>query len=179
MANVGLLILRLVVGGLVAGHGAQKLFGLFGGHGVPVTAGFMESLGLRPGRPWALAAGWSEFGGGVLTALGLLNPLGPLGVTGAMVMAWIKAHRGTPIWGTEGGPEQPLTNLAAVTAVALAGPGALSLDRMFGIKLPRWILIPGLIGVAATAAYGFKPAEDDAAPSQAADAAAEEAGAEL
>lgn len=174
--SLGLLVLRLVVGGLIAGHGAQKLFGKFGGHGVQGTAGFMEMLGLRPGRPWALLAGWSEFGGGVLTALGLLNPLGPLAVTGAMVMAWIKAHRGKPIWNTEGGAEQPLTNLAAVTALALAGPGALSLDRLFGIKLPRWFLIPGLIGVAAATAYGLQPPADGAAPSQAADAAAEEAG---
>jgi uncharacterized membrane protein YphA (DoxX/SURF4 family) len=70
-------IVRLAQGSLMAGHGAQKLFGSFGGPGLEGTSGFMEMLGMRPGRPWAYLAGLSEFGGGVLTALGLLNPLGP------------------------------------------------------------------------------------------------------
>ena len=76
-------IVRLAQGSLMAGHGAQKLFGTFGGPGLENTSGFMEMLGLRPGRPWAFMAGLSEFGGGALTALGLLNPLGPLGVIAA------------------------------------------------------------------------------------------------
>src|SRR5215204_3513375 len=80
-------IVRLAQGSLMAGHGAQKLFGSFGGPGLEGTSGFMEMIGMRPGRPWADLAGLSEFGGGVLTALGLLNPLGPLGVIGAMSMA--------------------------------------------------------------------------------------------
>src|SRR3712207_9565233 len=65
------LVVRLGQGALLAGHGAQKLFGSFGGHGLEGTSGFMEMLGLRPGRPWALLAGLSEFGGGVPTAVGL------------------------------------------------------------------------------------------------------------
>jgi putative oxidoreductase len=63
----------------MAGHGAQKLFGSFGGPGMEGTTGFMEMLGLQPGRPWAVLADISEFGGGVLTLLGFLNPLGPSG----------------------------------------------------------------------------------------------------
>src|ERR687885_1873142 len=102
-------LVRLVQGSLMAGHGAQKLFGSFGGPGLEGTSGFMEMLGLRPGRPWAYLAGLSEFGGGVLTALGLLNPLGPLGVIGSMAMASVKAHGGKPIWVTEGGAELPVT----------------------------------------------------------------------
>src|ERR687889_474144 len=73
MTSIALLILRVTVGGLLAGHGAQKLFGSFGGHGVEGTAGWLESMNLKPGRQWALMAGLSEFGGGVLTALGALN----------------------------------------------------------------------------------------------------------
>src|SRR5918999_6292024 len=106
-------IVRLVQGSLMAGHGAQKLFGSFGGHGVEGTSGFMEMLGLRPGRPWAVLAGLSEFGGGVLTVLGLLNPLGPIGIIASMVMAAVKAPGGKPIWVTEGGAELPVTNIAA------------------------------------------------------------------
>jgi putative oxidoreductase len=96
MGNVAALILRVVLGNLLAGHGAQEPFGSVNGPGLKGTSGFMEMLGLRPGRPWAVLAGLSEFGGGVLTVLGLLNPLGPIGVIASMSMATAKAHRGSP-----------------------------------------------------------------------------------
>jgi putative oxidoreductase len=121
--------MRLVLGTLLAGHGAQKLFGSFNGPGIEGTSGFMEMLGLTPGKPWAFMAGLSEFGGGVLTAIGFLNPLGPLGIIGAMAMATTKAHSGKPIWVTEGGAELPVTNIAAATALMLNGPDEWSLDR--------------------------------------------------
>ena len=116
------MIVRVVQGSLMAGHGAQKLFGSFGGPGLEGTSGFMEMLGMRPGRPWAYMAGLSEFGGGVLTALGLLNPLGPLGVIGSMAMATRKAHWDKPIWVTEGGAELPVLNMALSTALMIRGP---------------------------------------------------------
>src|SRR6266436_7005776 len=97
MSDIGLLILRLTVGGLLTGHGSQKLFGWFSGPGLKGTAGWLESLGLKPGTPWATVAAASEFGGGVLTTLGLLHPLGPLGTMGTMIMATAKAHWGKPI----------------------------------------------------------------------------------
>ena len=100
MTDLARLLVRLVVGGLVAGHGAQKLFGWFGGPGPEGTAGMMEQLELRPPRQWALLAGISEFAGGILTALGALNPLGPLGIIGSMTMATnprIPTHRGSRI----------------------------------------------------------------------------------
>src|SRR3712207_7527746 len=112
-------IVRLAQGSLMAGHGAQKLFGSFGGPGLENTSQFMEMLGLKPGRPWATLAGLSEFGGGVLTALGLLNPVGPLGVIGSMAMATTKDHWGRPIWATEGGAEPPVLNLAVSTALMI------------------------------------------------------------
>jgi putative oxidoreductase len=105
----------------------------------------MEMLGLRPGRPWALLAGLSEFGGSVLTALGLLNPLGPIGVIASMSMAAAKAHWGKPIWVTEGGAELPVTKTLISTALLLSGPGKYSLDRALGIRLPAWVGPLGLV----------------------------------
>jgi putative oxidoreductase len=156
MGNLAALLLRVVLGGLMTGHGAQKLFGWWGGYGLDGTSAWLESMGLRPGRPWAVLAGGSEFAGGVLSLLGLLNPLGPLGVIGAMVMATRKAHWGKPIWVTEGGPELPATNMSIATAIMLAGPGKYSLDRALGIRLPRWIAFLGLVAIAITVAFAAK-----------------------
>ena len=154
MGNIAALLLRLVVGGLLAGHGAQKLFGSFSGPGIDGTSGFMEMLGLKPGRPWAVMAGLSEFGGGVLTILGFFSPLGPLGVISSMAMATTTAHKGKPVWVTEGGAELPLTNIAAATALILNGPGKWSLDRALGLSLPRWLAPLGLVAVILTVLYG-------------------------
>jgi putative oxidoreductase len=123
-------------------------------------------LSLKPGRPWAVLAGLSEFGGGVLTVLGLLNPLGPLGVIGSMAMATVTAHRDKPIWVTEGGAELPVTNIAAATAVILNDPGRYSLDRAFGTRLPGWITPLGLIVIILSIMYARSaesPPEQDEA----------------
>src|SRR5918992_2211082 len=164
MSDLGALLLRAVQGALLAGHGAQKLFGSFNGPGVEGTSGFMEMLGLRPGRPWAVLAGLSEFGGGVLTVLGLLNPLGPLAVIGAMSMATRKAHWGKPIWVTEGGAELPLLNIAVATALMIREPDRFSLDRILGIRLPGWVGPLGLVGIILTILYA--ELEADEAPEQ-------------
>jgi putative oxidoreductase len=95
MGNLATLALRLVLGGLLAGHGAQKMFGWFNGPGLRGTRGFMEMLGLKPGRPWAVLAELSEFGG-VLTTLELLHPVKPIGVIDPMATA--TAHSDKPIW---------------------------------------------------------------------------------
>jgi putative oxidoreductase len=146
-------IVRLAQGSLMTGHGAQKLFGSFGGPGLEGTSGFMEMLGMRPGRPWAYLAGFSEFGGGVLTVLGLLNPLGPLGVIASMSMATRKAHWGKPIWVTEGGAELPLLNIAVSTALMIREPDRYSLDRILGIRLPAWVGPLGLVGIILTVLF--------------------------
>lgn len=161
MRDLALLTLRVVTGGLLAGHGAQKLFGSFRGPGIEGTAGMMESMGMKPGKPWAGLAGLSELGGGALTALGFLNPLGPLGIIGAMTIAAGKVHGVSPIWAQEGGGELPVTNSAVAAAIALSGPGRYSLDRAFGIKVPRWIVVFAFIfGV--LAASSSLSAEPDA-----------------
>jgi putative oxidoreductase len=157
MKDLGLLILRLTFGGLLAGHGGQKLFGWFAGPGFKGTTGWLESMGIRPGQPWAALAGGSEFGGGVLTALGFLNPIGPLATMGAMGMATAKVHAGKPIWVTSGGAELPVLNMAVAIALSLLQPGKYSLDNALHLSLPRrLILIPGLILTAGAIAYGMK-----------------------
>ena len=162
MLDIGLLILRLTVGLLLAGHGAQKLFGWFGGSGFTATVGWMGKMGLRPARFWALMASLSEFGGGLLLALGFLNPLGSLGICAAMLMAIVKVHWSHGIWATKGGIEFPLTNLVAALAIALVGPGIYSADAMLGLALPEPAALAGgltlvVLGVAAALLSATRP----------------------
>ncbi|RIH87985.1 DoxX family protein [Calidithermus roseus] len=149
MTDLALLILRLVTGSLLAAHGAQKLFGWFGGHGLAGTAGWLESLGFRPGRLWALLAGGCEFLGGLFLALGLFSPVGSLLIAAAMLTAIAKAHW-PRLWVTQGGFELPLTNLAVAAAVGIAGPGAYALDALWSSalspELAQWGLLLVLVG---------------------------------
>src|SRR5919109_3686243 len=93
--SAGLFVIRLVLGLAMAAHGAQKLFGWFGGHGLAGTGGFLEQqLGFRPGRLFALAAGLGEFGGGLLLALGFLGPVGPAIMIAVMIVAMRTVHVG-------------------------------------------------------------------------------------
>lgn len=143
--DLALLILRLVVGLFLAAHGAQKLFGWFGGYGLKGTTGWIASLGLKPAGLWALVAGLGEFGGGLLLALGLLTPLGAVAATATMVMAIVLAHW-PKVFVTEGGIEYPFVVAVTAIAVALAGPGAYSLDAVLGLMLPvPLILIAALL----------------------------------
>jgi putative oxidoreductase len=162
--DLGHLVIRMTTGALLAGHGAQKLFGWFGGRGFQSTKGWMESMGLKPGDLWAGLAGLSEFGGGLLTPLGLLHPLGPVLSSGSMLMAQTKVHGGKPVWVTSGGGELPVTNLAAALALVLAGPGSFSLERVLGIRLPRWLALPGYAAVIAGVVAGMRVSAPPAAP---------------
>src|SRR3954447_11920282 len=128
MINLGLLIIRLVVGILFIGHGAQKLFGWFGGFGLKGTGGWFESIGMKPGITMALFAGLSELAGGILFSLGLLTPLAAILIAGTMVMAIIKVHGSNGLWATSNGYEYNLTLLAVTIGVALIGPGQYAID---------------------------------------------------
>jgi putative oxidoreductase len=134
---LGLLVLRLAIGLIVAGHGAQKLFGWWGGPGMAGWAGVMGKMRVRPAVAWAWISALSEFGGGLLFALGFLSPLGSMAIAGAMLVAMIAVHLPRGFWNTKGGYEFNLSILAAVVAVAIAGPGAYSLDGLFGIRPPE------------------------------------------
>ena len=144
--EIGLLVVRGVVGVLVAAHGAQKLFGWFGGHGLDGTAGFMASMGYRPGRPMALAAAIGELAGGALLAAGLLTPLGVAAVIGVMLNAAVGVHWKNGPWAVNGGWELPFTYAAVAAGVGFTGPGRYSLDRVLG-----WTLSGDGWGVAAAA----------------------------
>jgi putative oxidoreductase len=130
--TVGLLLARLVFGLAMAAHGAQKLFGWFGGYGLAGTGGFFEGLGFRPGKRFALAAGLSEFSGGVLVALGLLGPVGSALIVSVMLVAMVTVHLKNPFFASTNGIEVPLLYSATAVALALTGPGKLSLDAALG-----------------------------------------------
>jgi putative oxidoreductase len=133
--DLGLLILRVVLGFTVAAHGAQKLFGWFGGYGLAGTGGFLESLGFRPGKVHAFVAGLFEFGGGLLIALGLGTPLGAALVIAVMVVAVFTVHLSKGFWVTSGGFEYNLVIAAAALALAFTGPGQYSLEAAEGTVL--------------------------------------------
>ena len=135
--DAGLLIARLVFGLLMAAHGAQKLFGWFGGYGLAGTGGFLESLGFRPGRFFAIANGLAEFGGGLLVALGLLGPVGPAVILSVMIVAAGSVHLKNGLFAASNGIEVPLLYGAAAVALALTWPGLYSFDARLGVA-PVW-----------------------------------------
>jgi putative oxidoreductase len=149
--NLGRLILRGVVGPLFVGHGTQKLFGWFDGHGPDATGGFFESIGLRPGKRHATAAGWTEAAGGALLTLGALTPVAQAMITGTMVTAIRKVHAQNGPWVTQNGFEYNLTLIALTAALTETGPGRPSVDEALfgdGLKGKGWAVAALAAGVA-------------------------------
>ncbi len=124
MMDLGLLIIRLVVGLTFMGHGAQKLFGWFGGYGPKGTGGWLESIGVKPGVAMAVIAGLSELLGGALFAAGVFTWAGAALITITMMVAIVKVHGQNGYWVTQNGYEYNLTLIAVAIGVALIGPGA-------------------------------------------------------
>ena len=127
MTDLGLLVLRLVLGVAFAAHGSQKLFGWFGGYGIAGTGGWMESVGIKPGKVMAALAGLAEFAGGLLFAAGLGTAIAAGLITATMLVAIFKVHGPKGFWSQNGGYEMNLLIIAGAVAVALTGPGAYSL----------------------------------------------------
>src|SRR3954465_12721757 len=148
--DLALLVLRLVVGVLFAGHGAQKLFGAFGGGGLDGTASMFDNIGLRPGWLHARAAATAEFAGGALIALGLFTPFAAAVLIAVMTAAVITVHGSNGIWNTNQGYEFNLVMAAVVFALAGVGAGAWSLDNAFGFDLSgtTWAIGALVVGVA-------------------------------
>lgn len=131
--DAGLLVLRLALGLYMAAHGAQKLLGWFGGHGLNATGEFMGQLGFRPGRTFAMLASVTEVVSGVLVALGFLGPIGPALMISVMIVAVVTVHLRNGAFSQNGGVELPVLYAVGALALALTGPGRYSLDAILGL----------------------------------------------
>jgi len=150
--NTAILIARLFFGLGLVGHGAQKLFGWFGGHGLSGTSGLFETLGFRPGRFFATAAALGETIGGVLTALGLFGPVGPALMVLVMIVA-ASIHTRNGFFTSDNGVELPILYAMGALLVAFTGPGAYSFDRLLGLLwMSKEEYASIAIGIAAAAA---------------------------
>jgi putative oxidoreductase len=127
-AGIGALILRLPLGAILAAHGAQKLFGWFGGYGLDGTGQWMASIGFTPGVLMATLAGSAEFFGGIALVLGLLTRPAALVVAFTMAVA-MTVHLGNGLFVSNNGYEFALILLAASVALAFSGGGSLALDQ--------------------------------------------------
>lgn len=135
MVGIGLLIIRIVVGFYYTAHGARKGFGWFGGDGPENTGAFFEQVGIKPGKTMAILAGIGEFVGGILFLLGFLTPLASLLIIVPMIVAIKTVHGKNGLFSEKGGIEYNLVLMAIAIAYILAGPGSLSLDSLFNLKL--------------------------------------------
>jgi putative oxidoreductase len=148
-ADLGLLLLRLAIGGVVLAHGLQK-FGQLGGPGLQGIAGFFGSVGFRPPRPWAVLVAVVETVGSVLLILGLLTPVVGLLIAADLLVAIVVVHW-PRFWAQDSGLEFPLPIAAGALALALVGPGAWSVDEAIGFRLTDQLFL-GLVVVVALVA---------------------------
>ena len=156
--DLGILSIRALFGVAIAAHGAQKVFGWFGGYGLKGTGGFFETLGFRPGVAFAADAGLSELGGGILLTLGFFTPFGAAAVLAAMVVAIVSVHLKNGFFAMSNGIELPFLYAASALGLAFSGAGAFSLDALLGLTFlsepsnVEGILVLAVLGAAATLA---------------------------
>jgi putative oxidoreductase len=168
--DLGLLVLRLVVGLTFAAHGAQKAFGWFDGIGWAGWQGIMVRLGFRPIVLFAALSTGAELVGGLSLAAGFLTPLAATILTGQLIVIIAKSHWANGFWNRANGFEFPLALLGGTVAIGLIGPGAISLDAVDGFAVPEEIRIAlsavGVVGGLLTQAVPTltrKPADEAAA----------------
>ncbi len=166
MNDLGLFASRLAIGLGMAAHGAQKAFGWFDGPGPEGAAGFLGSLGFKPGETYATATSYSELGSGLLIALGLGGPLGPAATISTMIVAAESVHKPNGFFAAKNGVEVNVLYSAGALALASAGYGALSLDALFGLdeKLQHPVVTTLAIAGAIAAAYVILGRRDTSPP---------------
>jgi putative oxidoreductase len=150
--GLGLLIIRFVIGSVMAAHGAQKLLGWFGGHGLGKTGEFFAGMGFQPGRAFAAAASLAEITSGVLVTIGFLGPIGPALMISVMIVAIATVHWHNGLFAMTNGIEVPLLYGTAAAGLALVGYGPYALDAWLGVA-ERWtpmitwiVLVAGALG---------------------------------
>jgi len=169
-------LVRVAIGATLFAHGSQKLFGLFGGGGPDGTARFFESVGIKPGRPAAIAAGLGEAGGGAALALGLATPVGAAAAAGTMAVA-ASQHTRNGFFNSDGGLEYPAVLGVVAASYVIGGSGPLSLDHatrhvldrpwmriavaVVGIPAAAYVIIRQRREQAITSATGEGPGQDD------------------
>jgi putative oxidoreductase len=154
LAGIGILVLRVALGVIFFAHGAQKLFGWFGGRGLSGAAGLLASVGVRPARLFALINALGEFLGGLGVAFGFLTPLAAAAILGSMIVAILKVHLRRGFFNQGGGFEFPLVLAVMAFAIGLVGAGPYSLDAVLGIRLPEpWTYVIALAAMSALDLY--------------------------
>src|SRR2546423_2035419 len=162
--GIGLLLVRVVIGVIMAAHGAQKLLGWFGGYGLRGTGQFFEQLGFQPGPAFAAAASISEIVSGLLVALGFLGPVGPALMISVMIVAAMTVHWEHGLFAANNGIELPLLYGITAFGLALTGFGQYSLDNWLGIAghvpvIVTWIVLAiGIVGGFGNLALRRRPA---------------------
>jgi putative oxidoreductase len=162
--DTGLLLIRVTIGLLLVGHGAQHALGWFGGYGADGTGGWLEGFGFPHGRRMALLLGWSEMGAGVLFGVGFLVPVAAAAIVGVALGATLTDHAGKGLWIWKGGSEYVLTLGVVSVATAFAGPGAVSVEYLLGwtVAGTAWGIAAAATGLASgLALLGLRPAGAD------------------
>ena len=149
--DVGLLVLRIGVGVPFALHGFQKLFGWFGGGGFRGTSAWFASLGFGDGRAATVMAGTGEILGGLGLALGLMTPLSAAAIVGTMTTAALVNNADAGYWSVDKGWELNGYLIVVAIAVAIGGPGALSVDVALDVAGHLGIGLDGPVGAGAAA----------------------------
>jgi putative oxidoreductase len=163
-SDIGLAFLRVVIGLTMAGHGAQKAFGWWSGPGPQGWRQAVTAMGFRPVGLWVAVSTGAELAGGLLLAVGLLTPFAAAVLVGQSVVIIGQVHWPKGFWNKNAGYEFPLVLAAGAVAVALIGPGRLSLDSLLGISfddgLRLGLLVVGAIGGLAALMVPRFPAAD-------------------